>query len=85
MSTKTIALETKVYEKLARKKRDGESFTKTIDRLVEADSSHGTCEEAVREAAAIWKEAPTKAEVETMERVIKANRTKVDWSVETLS
>lgn len=85
MSTKTIALETSVYEKLARKKRDGESFTKTIDRLVEAATEQGTCEQAVREAAAIWKSAPKTSEVETMERVVQQNREAGRWDVETPS
>jgi predicted CopG family antitoxin len=35
MSTKTIAVDTRVYEKLAGAKREGESFSKTIDRLID--------------------------------------------------
>ncbi len=35
MSTKTIAVRMDVYEKLAREKRDSESFTATIKRLLE--------------------------------------------------
>lgn len=34
MSTKTIALETSIYTRLAALKRDGESFSKVIDRLL---------------------------------------------------
>jgi predicted CopG family antitoxin len=34
MSTKTIAVESQVYDRLARAKREGESFSKTIDRLL---------------------------------------------------
>ena len=34
MSTKTIALESSVYERLAREKRESESFTKVIARLL---------------------------------------------------
>ena len=37
MSTKTIAVETGVYEKLAALKRESESFTKVIDRLIEGN------------------------------------------------
>lgn len=85
MSTKTIALETRVYEKLARSKHDGESFTKTIDRLMEADAGRGTCADAVREASAIWKQAPGPSEVEAVEQVIKGNRETAGWDVETLS
>lgn len=34
MSTKTIAVDSRVYERLSREKREGESFSATIDRLV---------------------------------------------------
>lgn len=34
MSTKTIAVDSRVYDRLARVKREGESFSKTIDRLL---------------------------------------------------
>jgi predicted CopG family antitoxin len=34
MSTKTIALESGIYRRLALLKRDGESFSKVIDRLL---------------------------------------------------
>ncbi len=34
MSTKTIALESSIYRRLAALKRDGESFSKVIDRLL---------------------------------------------------
>lgn len=34
MSTKTIAVNTEVYERLAAAKREGESFSKVIDRLL---------------------------------------------------
>lgn len=84
MSTKTIALENTVYEKLARRKRDGESFTKTIDRLVEEQQGSGTCADAVREAAALWGGKPTKAEAEALENVVRSNRKQTDWSVETI-
>ncbi|MEZ5330748.1 MAG: antitoxin VapB family protein [Thermoanaerobaculia bacterium] len=41
MSTKTIAVDTRVYDRLAAEKRDGESFSKTIDRLLaEAAGAH---------------------------------------------
>ncbi len=34
MSTKTIAVDARVYERLAAARREGESFSKTIDRLL---------------------------------------------------
>jgi predicted CopG family antitoxin len=85
MSTKTIALETSVYEKLARRKRDGESFTKTINRLVETEAVSGTCEDAVHTASRIWKRPPTVSEIEAMEQVVRENRTDTVWDVETPS
>lgn len=36
MSTKTIALDSKVYTKLSRLKGESESFSKVIDRLVDS-------------------------------------------------
>ena len=35
MSTKTIAVDARVYDKLASVKREGESFSKAIDRLID--------------------------------------------------
>jgi predicted CopG family antitoxin len=41
MSTRTIAVNSRVYERLAQAKREGESFSKTIDRLLrEVGSAH---------------------------------------------
>jgi predicted CopG family antitoxin len=34
MSTKTIAIDSRVYDRLAALKREGESFSKLIDRLL---------------------------------------------------
>ena len=82
MSTKTIALETSVYERLARAKRGSESFTKTIQRLL--DEAHGgTCAAAVAETAAIWGEsASTDGEAEMMDRLLAEGRKGTDWEVE---
>jgi len=35
MSSKTIAVDTRVYEKLSGVKREGESFSKAINRLID--------------------------------------------------
>ena len=41
MSTKTIAVDSRVYERLATVKMEGESFSKVIDRLLtEVGSAH---------------------------------------------
>ena len=41
MSTKTIAVDTRVYERLAASRKDGESFSRAIDRLLaDAEAAH---------------------------------------------
>ena len=41
MSTKTIAVDSRVYDRLATVKREGESFSNTIDRLlIEVGAAH---------------------------------------------
>ena len=81
MSTKTIAVEDQVYRKLAGQKREGESFTKAIDRLVESRRGSRTCADAVAQAAEIWRKKPSAAEAKAMEAVVRANRKRVNWSV----
>lgn len=84
MSIKTIAVGTDVYEKLARRKQSGESFTKVINRLLESTASAGSCADAVREAAEIWGASQgTPAEADTMEAIIRDNRQKARWDIET--
>jgi len=81
MSTKTIAVENSVYERLAREKRPSESFTKTIDRLIHS-AHRGTCASAVDEAAAVWQVTGNDAEADRMEEVLRQNRSTTDWKVE---
>ncbi len=81
MSTKTIAVENSVYEKLAREKRPSDSFTKTIDRLIDAATS-GTCASAVRSAASIWQAAGNSGDADRMERFIQESRKGAGWDVE---
>ena len=41
MSTKTIAVDSRVYDRLATEKREGESFSNAIDRLlIEVGAAH---------------------------------------------
>ncbi len=40
MSTKTIAVDTRVYDRLAAVKKSDESFSKTIERLIERFATH---------------------------------------------
>lgn len=82
MSIKTIAVGTDVYEKLADRKRPGESFTKVIDRLLQ-DATTATCADAVREAAEIWgASTATPDEAKRMEKVVYDNRRQARWDVE---
>jgi predicted CopG family antitoxin len=81
MSTKTIAVENSVYERLAREKRSSESFTKTIDRLIHA-SNIGTCAAAVADAATVWQAIGNDADADRMEQVIHQNRVTTNWEVE---
>lgn len=81
MSTKTIAVERTVYERLASEKRPSESFTKTIDRLIRA-ASPGTCAAAVAEAAAVWQNVGNDAEADRIEQIVRDGRKAADWNVE---
>jgi predicted CopG family antitoxin len=84
MATKTIAVDSAVYRKLAGRKRESESFTKLLDRLADADRGHGTCSDAVREAAEIWgKSSGNKTDADKFDAVVEANRQSVQWDVET--
>jgi hypothetical protein len=82
MSTKTIAVETSVYEKLARQKRASESFTKTINRLLETSTVTGTCADAVASAARIWRTAGNDDDAALMEQLIRDGRSQTNWEVE---
>lgn len=79
MSTKTIAVEISVYKKLAGVKRPSESFTKTIDRLLDATAVH-TCADAVEQTAKLWGEDSTKTDADRMEQVIAETRARTDWT-----
>lgn len=81
MSTKTIAVETTVYERLARVKRPSESFTKVIARVLDAATAP-TCASADRGAAAVWGRSNTGAHADRIDEVVRKNRANTDWSVE---
>lgn len=83
MATKTIALEVSVYDKLLGRKRNSESFTKTIDRLISESAGSRTCADAVATAAKIWNDG-TDDEAQTMEDVLREGRKNTRWAVESL-
>ena len=73
MSNKIIAVENSVYERLAREKRSSESFTKTIERLLQSASS-GTCASAVADAASVWQTIGNDVDADRMEQILQLNR-----------
>lgn len=81
MSIKTIALNTGVYQKLALRKRGGESFTKTIDRLI-AGSSEPTCADAVRETGCFFGAMDTDADADRLDEWHQQGGVATDWTVE---
>ena len=83
MAKKTIALEVSVYDKLLGRKRNSESFTKTIDRLILESAGSPTCADAVANALKTCRYG-SDAEVQTLEDVIRAGRENTRWEVEPL-
>jgi len=85
MSTKTVALEISAYERLAAQKIDGESFTKTVERLLKGHVGlEGTCGAAVKQAARIWGQSSTGRDADLMERLIQEGRKATSWHVDPL-
>jgi predicted CopG family antitoxin len=77
MSTKTIAVESQVYDRLARAKREGESFSKTIDRLLRHVGSAHTGREILR---ALEQFPPlSAADAAVMLGVVEENRASETW------
>ncbi len=77
MSTKTIAVESAVYERLAREKRESESFTKVIARLLTVAAASHTGGSI---ATAVSGLAPLPAdEAEQMLTVVRENRGREKW------
>ena len=82
MSTKTIALDNVVYEKLAREKREGESFSRTIDRLLRESASRATGGEILRGLGAL--PAMNEAVAEEILAAVKENRETEEWGARDL-
>ena len=83
MVTETIALDVWVYDRLLGQKRNSESFTKIIDRLISESVGSRTCAEAVATAAKIWSDG-TEKEARAMEDGIREGRKNTHWEVEPL-
>lgn len=83
MSTKTIALDSHVYGRLARLKQGSESFSKLIDRLVDQAYTQHTVAEVL---ARIANQPPLSAtDAAIMNRIVRKNRKDDDWSVHDMS
>lgn len=77
MSTKTIAVDSRVYDRLARAKREGESFSKTIDRLLREVGGVHTGRHVLR---ALEEMAPLpEADAAVMLAVVQENRASETW------
>ncbi len=82
MSTKTIAIESTVYARLAGEKRESESFTKVIGRLLNVAAAAHTGRSIV--AALDKTEALPDREAEQMLAVVRENRTQEKWRLHAL-
>ena len=77
MSTKTIAVDSRVYEKLAGVKREGESFSKAIDRLIDQVGEAHTGRDILRELSGIRQLSYDDAGV--MLSIVAENRENETW------
>jgi len=77
MSTKTIAVDSRVYERLAGEKKDGESFSKAIDRLLEEVSGAHTGRHILCGLGEIL--ALPEQDAEAMLAVVRENRESEAW------
>jgi len=84
MSTKTIAVDARVYRKLAGLKQESESFSRLLDRLAEKVARDHTGNDILRRLG----HGPptlTAAEAEAMGSVVEQNRRAEKWEVHDLS
>jgi predicted CopG family antitoxin len=77
MSTKNIALNARVYELLARHKRESESFSKTIERLLSEVKRHATGSDILRNLGTI--PPLTEEEAARFLAVVEDNRRTETW------
>lgn len=74
MGTRTIAVDSKVYARLAAAKNEGESFSKTIDRLLDSEADRFSGADILRKIAAV--EALTDSEAAVFVQVVDEARLK---------
>lgn len=83
MSTKTIALDSEVYDRLAGLKRRSESFSKVIHRLIERAVTAHTAPDVLAHLDA--QPSLSDADAETMTRRVRENRDTEKWPAHDLS
>lgn len=77
MSTKTIAVDSQVYERLAQAKREGESFSRAIDRILEQVGAAHTGRDVLRALEGV---VPLpEADAEVMLAIVEENRAGEAW------
>jgi predicted CopG family antitoxin len=78
MSTKTIAVDSRVYDRLASAKKEGESFSKVLDRILTQIESTGTGRDILRGL----EDLPplSAADAEVFLEVIRENRADENWT-----
>lgn len=77
MSTKTIAVDKQVYDRLASVKKEGESFSKAIDRLLTQIESASTGSDVLRGLDTIPPLSVPDSRV--FMKVVGENRATADW------
>jgi predicted CopG family antitoxin len=77
MSTKTIAVDSRVHERLAAVKGEGESFSKAIDRLLDEAGSASTGAEILRGLQVVPNLLA--GDAESMLAVVRENRDQELW------
>jgi predicted CopG family antitoxin len=83
MSTKTIALDSQVYDKLVHLKRQSESFSKVINRLIDRVVTAHTAAEVLTHLDG---QAPlSDADAETMTKFVRESRDTESWPSHDLS
>jgi predicted CopG family antitoxin len=77
MSTKTIAVDSQVYERLAQAKREGESFSRAIDRILEEVGAAHTGLDVLRALEGV---VPLpEADAAVMMAIVEENRADEAW------
>lgn len=77
MSTRTIAVDSQVYEQLAQAKREGESFSRAIDRLLREVGAAHTGRDVLRALEEVVPLAEEDAAV--MLAIVEENRAGEAW------